>query len=326
MADKKSGANQWKGFSRYQSAGPAKGGMNDAKALLDSLMGPSRNMAAKDKTGDEFTKREVCKAHLVGYCTGDWFQNTRARQSLGWKDGQHMPCTKIHSDQMKEEFENHPKMKQYRREYRREFLKQLESLAHDADARLNRERVKVRPPGKTLVIPELLKPKYEEQEKLYGDLMKLAEENGNNGKVAESEATMRKADEVSQWLDEMKKMNTMDFPGEEVCEVCGARYSKGPTVNPNQPVSPDEKLGKALVFEHFEGKIHKGFAQIRADIDNVKKEMSADNEDLPPLSRSRSRGKRRNRSRDRKSTEDEEDDFAFIFEGREESQRKRPRH
>jgi len=301
MADKKSGANQWKRFSRYQSAGPAKGGMNDAKALLDSLMGPSRNMAAKDKTGDEFTKREVCKAHLVGYCTGDWFQNTRARQSLGWRDGQHMPCTKIHSDQLKQEFEKHPKMKKYRKEYRREFLKQLERFAHDADARVQREQVKCRPAGKEIRIPELLRAKYEEQEKLYSDLMKLAEENGNSGKVAESESTMRKADEVKDWLDQMKSQHTVEFPGEEVCEVCGARFHKEGT-----PVEGQ----RAVVFEHYDGKIHKGFAQIRTDIADLKKEMSADNEEFSAPSRSRSRGTKRKRATD------DDDDFAFIFEGR----------
>lgn len=293
-----------KGYSRFQSGGLKKGGMNDAKALLDSLMGPSRNMSSQDKTGEDFKNRDVCKPYLVGYCTGDWFQNTRARQSLGWRDGQHMPCTKIHSEQLKEEFNRHPKMKKYRMEYRREFLKQLERLAHDADARVQREQVKCRPAGKEIRIPELLRAKYEEQEKLHKDLMKLAEENGESGKVAESEATLRKADEVKQWLDEMKKMHTIDFPGEEVCEVCGARFHKEGAQIEGQ---------RAVVFEHYDGKIHKGFAQIRTDIADVKKEMSNDTQEFSPLSRSRSRGRS---PKAKKRKVDEDDDFAFIFEGR----------
>lgn len=290
-----------KGYSRFQSGGPKKGGMNAAAALLDSLMGPSRNLAAKDKTGEDFKQKDVCKPYLVGYCTGDWFQNTRARMSLGWKDGQHMPCTKMHSVQLKEEFERHPKMKKYRKEFRREFLKQLEHLAHDADARVQREQSKCRPPGKEIRIPEGMKAQYEEQEKLYSDLMKLAEENGNSGKVAESESTMRKADEVKDWLDQMKSQHTVEFPGEEVCEVCGARFHKEGT-----PVEGQ----RAVVFEHYDGKIHKGFAQIRTDIADLKKEMSADNEEFSAPSRSRSRGTKRKRATD------DDDDFAFIFEGR----------
>lgn len=306
-----------KGYSRYQSGGVKKGGMNDAKALLDSLMGPSRNVSAKEKTGDDFKKKEVCKPHLVGYCTGDWFQNTRARQSLGWRDGQHMPCTKIHSDQLKADFESHPKTKKYRALYVREFMKQLERLAHDADARVSRESAKCRPPGKEIRIPELLKPKYEEQEKLYSELMKLVEETGNSGKVAESEATMRKADEIKKWLDEMRTMHTQDFPGEEVCEVCGARFQKeGAQV---------EGQSRAVVFEHYDGKIHKGFAQIRTDIEDIKKEISNSQDFSPPSDDEKpSRGSKRDRSRDRKPDANEykrrkvdpDDDFAFIFEGR----------
>jgi len=268
-------------------------------------MGPSRNESAKDKKGDDFAKKDVCKPYLVGYCTGDWFQNTRARQSLGWRDGQHMPCGKIHSDQLKEQFETSSNMKKYKREYMREFLKQLERLANDADARVSREKSKCRPAGKSVMIPELLKDKYEEQEKLYADLMKLAEENGNNGKVSECEATMRKADEVKVWLDEMKRMHTTEFQGEEVCEVCGARMQREGAV-------VDER-SKALVFEHYDGKIHRGFAQIRMDIDRIKKEISADTEVLSPIPE---RNRSRSRKRDRKKDKDEDDDFAFIFEGR----------
>merc|ERR1712224_781041 len=124
--------------------------------------------------------------------------------------------------------------------------------------------------------------------------MKLAEENGDNGKVSECEATMRKADEVKVWLDEMKRMHTTEFQGEEVCEVCGARMQREGAV-------VDER-SKALVFEHYDGKIHRGFASIRMDIERIKKEMSAETEDFSPMSRSRSREKEktRDRSRDKK--------------------------
>merc|ERR1711862_912348 len=95
--------------------------MNKAKALLDSLMGPSRDVAKKDKKNDEFLEKKVCKQYLIGCCPhavlGPKLEAIRQnpadfcvcegvifdRPSCLNPDG----CSKLHSQGLKEQFKQH---------------------------------------------------------------------------------------------------------------------------------------------------------------------------------------------------------------------------
>merc|ERR1719160_2316151 len=95
----------------------------DAKALLDSLMGPSRDKPKDQQRTDEWKKSDVCKRYLVGFCPNsaqhNWFHNTRRDVGV---------CNKIHSDRLKADFGGHKDRKKYQLEYQQDFLRFLEGV------------------------------------------------------------------------------------------------------------------------------------------------------------------------------------------------------
>eukprot|EP00928_Gymnodinium_smaydae_P056205 TRINITY_DN39621_c0_g1_i1.p1 TRINITY_DN39621_c0_g1~~TRINITY_DN39621_c0_g1_i1.p1 ORF type:complete len:356 (-),score=73.30 TRINITY_DN39621_c0_g1_i1:113-1180(-) len=72
--------------------------MNKAKAMLDALMGPSRDLAPNEKK-DEWRDRSVCKAYLAGFCPYD-------KACLGGRRSI-SACTKIHNEILRESFNKH---------------------------------------------------------------------------------------------------------------------------------------------------------------------------------------------------------------------------
>lgn len=132
--------------------------MRSAKDLLDSLMGPSRNVSANLRTGEDFLGENVCKHFLVGCCPA----------SLLKKVEHVAPCRLLHSVALKEELDKHPQADKYRGEYELSLLRRMEEICAEADARASREKRKCRPAETLVKLPEHLKIKvqaYEEARK-----------------------------------------------------------------------------------------------------------------------------------------------------------------
>eukprot|EP00929_Paragymnodinium_shiwhaense_P099967 TRINITY_DN6190_c0_g1_i2.p1 TRINITY_DN6190_c0_g1~~TRINITY_DN6190_c0_g1_i2.p1 ORF type:complete len:172 (-),score=24.29 TRINITY_DN6190_c0_g1_i2:545-1060(-) len=73
--------------------------MNKAKAMLDALMGPSRDVSAKEKSQEDWKDRTVCKKFLIGFCPYD-------KSCLGGRRSID-PCPKIHNEHLRKAFEEH---------------------------------------------------------------------------------------------------------------------------------------------------------------------------------------------------------------------------
>mmetsp|Transcript_20633 Transcript_20633/g.33276 ORF Transcript_20633/g.33276 Transcript_20633/m.33276 type:complete len:324 (-) Transcript_20633:189-1160(-) len=73
--------------------------MNKAKAMLDALMGPSRDTSSKEITSDDWKDRRVCKSFLVAVCPYD-------KTMLGGRKGIEI-CPKIHNPALRNAFEDH---------------------------------------------------------------------------------------------------------------------------------------------------------------------------------------------------------------------------
>jgi len=118
--------------------------MEDARALLDSLMGPSRDNK-EGKKDDDWKGKDVCKRFLLdgGFCPNNvkdnWFHNTRRDTGT---------CKKVHSDVLKSDFLGHPDREKYQPDYEREFLDYLEGIVREAEAWIQRERKNCAPAGK----------------------------------------------------------------------------------------------------------------------------------------------------------------------------------
>lgn len=223
--------------------------------MLDALMGPSRNQdqATKDTETPDFADEKVCKNFLVGFCPHDWFTTSRRKMP---------PCNKIHSEVLRDTFEAHPEVAKYRRAFEEQFLKYLEKVTRECDMFIGREKIKCRPKGSggvTTRMPPDVQEKYDALQKEHQKLVKGAEETADES-LSRTEELTRQALEVEQELNDYQKRYRFEFPGEEVCEVCGVRYASQAADNPDW----HERAS------HLNGKMHHGWLQIRQKLQELK--------------------------------------------------------
>lgn len=193
--------------------------MNKARAMLDALMGPGRDTATRDKAQSKakFKDDSVCKSFLIGLCPF-------ASENLGGKRGFKV-CDKIHSEIMKQQFEESKEGLDLMGEYESAALPILERIVQDCDGRVSAEKDRCRRDwqNKKPAMPARFYAIKKEREAL----IKEAEELGDD-KVQERAQLMQKAEELEKESvalveAETKKEMELATP-EEVCEVCATCY------------------------------------------------------------------------------------------------------
>lgn len=229
---------------------------DEARALLDSLMGPKRDTKKKDNEVPEtFKERNVCKRYLVGMCPNDWFKNTKREMD---------PCEKIHSDQLAEELRGHPDAKRLTAQYEEETLRFLEDICADADRWVAREKGNIRLPGKELQLNAVRQQLLQEKKETYDRLIESAERLGEEGGSAVGAEALAKAQEIKADIEEMEAKFTVETGGECVCEACGVRYPLGDL--------PHE-IGDRK--SHFSGKMHEAYSTIRGKVEELRKKKKS---------------------------------------------------
>lgn len=234
----------------------------DAKALLDSLMGPARDKSREENLkADGWKENNVCKRYLVGFCPNNaqdnWFHNTR-RKDLN-------ECRKIHSDKLRDDFLTHTEKVKYEPEYEQEFLDFLEGLVREADAWIARENSNAKLTVKRDKTPAHVKEKLAKLKMQSDVLFKRAEEAADASDLAGSKSAVDLANIVKQEIDELKAEYQDGKEKEEtsmaiVCDVCGVRCN------------PDEKAD----FEaHLAGRLHGGYTQIRDKVKELREKFKA---------------------------------------------------
>jgi len=96
--------------------------MDQARAMLDELMGKDRNELDTDERKIKWSDDRVCKHYLVSFCPNLLFANTKS--DLGG-------CDLEHDVRLKRDFEKENARVKYTYETR--FLRYLEELAEDVD-------------------------------------------------------------------------------------------------------------------------------------------------------------------------------------------------
>lgn len=262
--------------------------MEDARALLDSLMGPSRDKSAKEQQrGDGWKDKNVCKRYLIGFCPNNvqdnWFKNTK--RDVG-------TCTKIHSDRLKDDFEKHPEKERYEIEYERDFLFYLEGLIREADAWIAREKRNCKPAGIDLPLPQRVKDQIDGMKTQSDSLMKMAEELAEKSDIPASKEAVQAADRLREEIETVKNQNKVVTTGEEVCEVCGVRCQPGEIAD---------------YQAHLDGKLHEAYALIRQKT----KELREKERNRPPKKeedkQEKEQGRDRAADRDRRHRGDDRD-------------------
>ncbi|XP_075890643.1 putative RNA-binding protein Luc7-like 1 isoform X1 [Nelusetta ayraudi] len=269
------------------------------RALLDQLMGTARD-GDETRQRVKFTDERVCKSHLLNCCPHDILSGTR--MDLG-------ECTKIHDLALRADYEIASKERDLFFEL--DAVDHLESFIADCDRRTELAKKRLAETQEEISAEVAAKAeKVHELNEEIGKLLAKAEQLGAEGNVDEAQKVLQEVEKVRTRKKDAEEEYRNSMPASSfqqqklrVCEVCSAYLG----LHDN-----DRRLA-----DHFGGKLHLGFIQIREKLDQLKKtvvdkqekrnqdrikrrEEREKEEKMKKRTRSRSREHRRSRSRDRR--------------------------
>ncbi|KAF7204649.1 putative RNA-binding protein Luc7-like 1 isoform X2 [Nothobranchius furzeri] len=248
----------------------------------------------------KFTDDRVCKSHLLNCCPHDILSGTR--MDLG-------DCTKIHDLALRADYEIASKERDLFFEL--DAVDHLESFIADCDRRTELAKKRLAETQEEISAEVAAKAeKVHELNEEIGKLLAKAEQLGAEGNVDEAQKVLQEVEKVRSRKKDAEEEYRNSMPASSfqqqklrVCEVCSAYLG----LHDN-----DRRLA-----DHFGGKLHLGFIQIREKLDQLKKtvvekqekrnqdrlkrrEEREKEERMKRRTRSRSREHRRSRSRDRR--------------------------
>ena len=237
-------------------------------AMLDELMGRNRNRGEDDKVPDiTWESPEVCRYFLVNFCPHDLFTNTKA--DLG-------ACPKIHDDDMRREYNEAPDG--YKKQNcQDEFLRFCQKMLNDLGNKIKRAKERLLLTQMEQAAANGITPQQQEEieEKIQiltdkiEALVDQAEQAGIQGDVEEAQGLLKLCDQLKTERDDLKGQiglkGSMGADGQfgppkamEVCETCGAFLIVGDA--------------QQRIDDHLMGKLHVGYARMRATVEQVQEE------------------------------------------------------
>ncbi|KAM8879483.1 putative RNA-binding protein Luc7-like 1 [Spinachia spinachia] len=286
------------------------------RAMLDQLMGTGRDgdsMRQRIKFSDE----RVCKSHLLDSCPHDILSGTR--MDLG-------ECMKVHDLALRADFEIASKEQEYFFEL--DAAEHLQSFIADCDRRteLAKKRLAETQDEISAEVAAKAERVHELNEEI-GKLLARAEQLGGEGNVDEAQEVLEMVEKTRGLKKEAEDVYRNSMPASSfqqqklrVCEVCSAYLG----LHDN-----DRRLA-----DHFGGKLHIGFIEIREKLDKLRKAVEEKQERM----RSRRREERerddererqweleREREREREREKEREQEREREWERQRERERERRR-
>jgi DNA repair exonuclease SbcCD ATPase subunit len=204
------------------------------------------------------TDPKVCRSFLAGTCPHDLFTNTK--QDLG-------PCPKVHSEPLKSEYEAADAAQKQKWGFEYDYMRDLQKYIDECNRRIDvAQRRLEKTPDEIRQTNALLKQ--------IGDLGKSVETGLMEIQVLGEESQVSRAYEeffrIRQAMQtkaekerELKALSDTSGPSGhqklQVCDVCGAYLSR---------LDNDRRLA-----DHFYGKMHLGYAQMRKTYEAFPKEL-----------------------------------------------------
>ena len=240
-------------------------------AMLDELMGRNRNAHPNEKVAEiSWEDSSVCRYFLVQFCPHDLFTNTKA--DLG-------ACPKIHDDELRRAYLEAPDG--YKKQScQDDFLRFSQRMLNDLGSRIKRakERLVLTQMEQAAANGISLQQQEEIEEKIniltdkINTLVDQAEQAGCQGDVEEAQGLLKLCNELKGERDELKQQigmkGVLGQDGQfgqfgppktmEVCEVCGAFLIVGDA--------------QQRIDDHLMGKLHVGYARLRASVDQLLEE------------------------------------------------------
>ncbi|XP_033986054.1 LUC7 domain-containing protein isoform X2 [Trematomus bernacchii] len=223
------------------------------RAMLDQLMGTGRDgdsMRQRIKFSDE----RVCKSHLLDSCPHDILCGTR--MDLG-------ECMKVHDLALRADYEIASKEQEYFFEL--DAAEHLQSFIADCDRRteLAKKRLVETQDEISAEVAAKAERVHELNEEI-GKLLARAEQLGGEGNVDEAQEVLEMVEKTRGLKKEAEDVYRNSMPASSfqqqklrVCEVCSAYLG----LHDN-----DRRLA-----DHFGGKLHIGFIEIREKLEKLRK-------------------------------------------------------
>ncbi|CAF1303007.1 unnamed protein product [Adineta steineri] len=260
------------------------------RAMLDQLMGTDNGSA---KSTMSFEDRRVCRPFLLNCCPHEVLTGTRV--DMG-------ECTKVHEYALRADYERAAATRDLY--YEMDALEILNKFVAECDRKTEHAKRKLHETQEELGEEAARKMNsIHELGEQIGTKLARAEELGAQGLVEESMKLLEEVEELRKSKSESEQEFRSTMPAStyqqqklRVCEVCSAYLG----IHDN-----DRRLA-----DHFGGKLHLGFIQIREKLADLKKRVTELNEkheldrknrrNSPvPSSSSSSRSNRRDNDRDR---------------------------
>ncbi|XP_055380894.1 putative RNA-binding protein Luc7-like 2 isoform X1 [Condylostylus longicornis] len=223
------------------------------RQMLDQLMGTARN-GESGRYQAKFSDQRVCKSFLLGCCPHEILASTR--MDLG-------ECPKIHDLALRADYESAQKVKDYY--YDIDAMEHLQAFIADCDRRTEaaKKRLAETQEELTAEVAEKANAVHALAEEI-GKKLAKAEALGEAGQVEESMKLMTEIDELraKKFKAEYEYRSSMPASTYQqqklrVCEVCSAYLG----IHDN-----DIRLA-----DHFGGKLHLGFMEIREKLAELEK-------------------------------------------------------
>ncbi|XP_038609375.1 putative RNA-binding protein Luc7-like 2 isoform X3 [Tachyglossus aculeatus] len=265
------------------------------RAMLDQLMGTSRD-GDTTRQRIKFSDDRVCKSHLLNCCPHDVLSGTR--MDLG-------ECLKVHDLALRADYEIASKEQDFFFEL--DAMDHLQSFIADCDRRTEVAKKRLAETQEEISAEVAAKAeRVHELNEEIGKLLAKVEQLGAEGNVEESQKVMDEVEKARAKKREAEEVYRNSMPASSfqqqklrVCEVCSAYLG----LHDN-----DRRLA-----DHFGGKLHLGFIEIREKLEELKRVVAEkqekrnqerlkrreerEREEREKLRRSRSRERRRHRSR-----------------------------
>lgn len=228
------------------------------RAMLDQLMGSDNGVT---KSTMSFEDRRVCRPFLLNCCPHEILAGTRV--DLG-------ECKKVHEYALRADYERAAATRNLR--YEIDALEVLSQFVADADRKTEHAKRKLRETQEELGEEAARKMNsIHELGEQIGTKLAKAEELGAQGLVEESMKLLEEVEELRKSKADSEQEFRSTMPAStyqqqklRVCEVCSAYLG----IHDN-----DRRLA-----DHFGGKLHLGFIQIREKLADLKRRVNEFNE------------------------------------------------
>ncbi|KAI4129604.1 MAG: hypothetical protein LQ347_003708, partial [Umbilicaria vellea] len=202
------------------------------------------------------TDPKVCRSFLAGTCPHDLFTNTK--QDLG-------PCPKVHSEPLKTEYESAPDKSKYGFEY--DYMRDMQKYIDECNRRIDAAQRRLeKTPDEIRQTNALLKQISDLSRTINTGLLEvsiLGESGSVNTAYTEFYKVRTAKASKEEKERELKSLSDTSGPSGhqklQVCDVCGAYLSR---------LDNDRRLA-----DHFYGKMHLGYAQMRRTWETLQKEL-----------------------------------------------------